>query len=205
MIPRIIFSSHTLSPKPSIDLMVSPAEEAHLKISFVRSIQSFLKSLPLKSNLKEVYILDADRLTLPAQNALLKILEEPPVWSQITLTTSHRDRLLPTIISRCFIESPSNSPSSPKPSPSSFDLPSLLQSLESATVYQRVAYASSYAQKRETANQLVVDLIHFLRLELHLKPTILISRRLRLLNQISSQLAQNLNPYLAIEHLFIHW
>ncbi|MEO0483730.1 MAG: AAA family ATPase, partial [Planctomycetota bacterium] len=50
----------------------------------------------------KVFIVDeADRLAAPGQNALLKTLEEPPVGAVLILVTTHEERLLPTIRSRC--------------------------------------------------------------------------------------------------------
>lgn len=46
-------------------------------------------------------ILGAERMTTQASNALLKILEEPPLGTYFFLTTTQAHRLLPTIISRC--------------------------------------------------------------------------------------------------------
>lgn len=43
---------------------------------------------------------DANRMTLPAQNSFLKLLEEPGKNTYFILTTHHPERLLPTIISR---------------------------------------------------------------------------------------------------------
>jgi DNA polymerase-3 subunit delta' len=44
---------------------------------------------------------EAERMTVSAQNALLKTLEEPPASTYIILLTSAIDRLLPTTRSRC--------------------------------------------------------------------------------------------------------
>ena len=48
-------------------------------------------------------ITEAQNLTLPAQNALLKTLEEPPAHSLIILTTPNPALLLPTVVSRCQV------------------------------------------------------------------------------------------------------
>ncbi|AHF05689.1 DNA polymerase III subunit delta' [Desulfitobacterium metallireducens] len=49
----------------------------------------------------KVYILEqADRLTLPAENALLKVIEEPPERTIIILSAQNAETLLPTIQSR---------------------------------------------------------------------------------------------------------
>lgn len=50
----------------------------------------------------KIYIVNAaEKLTLQAQNALLKTIEEPPAYAVIILLTSNLDALLPTITSRC--------------------------------------------------------------------------------------------------------
>lgn len=52
----------------------------------------------------KIYIIsDAHLLTLQAQNALLKTIEEPPRYAIILLLTNNADALLPTITSRCVI------------------------------------------------------------------------------------------------------
>ena len=43
-------------------------------------------------------------ITIPAQNALLKVLEEPQVDSRFILITSHIEGLLPTVRSRLSLE-----------------------------------------------------------------------------------------------------
>lgn len=51
----------------------------------------------------KVYLVDeAEKLTVQAQNALLKTLEEPPVYGIILLLTTNTEMLLPTIRSRCI-------------------------------------------------------------------------------------------------------
>jgi|TARA_B100001245_G_scaffold232494_1_gene214724 DNA polymerase III subunit delta' len=52
---------------------------------------------------KHVYIIDTGSrsMTVGAQNALLKLLEEPHADLHFIITTHHVDRLLPTIVSRC--------------------------------------------------------------------------------------------------------
>lgn len=50
----------------------------------------------------KIYIVnDAQKLTLQAQNALLKTIEEPPAYAIILLLADNPDALLPTITSRC--------------------------------------------------------------------------------------------------------
>ena len=52
----------------------------------------------------KVYIIDeADKLSVQAQNALLKTIEEPPSYAVIFLLTENGGTLLPTIRSRCVL------------------------------------------------------------------------------------------------------
>ena len=50
----------------------------------------------------KIYIMnESEKMTVQAQNALLKTLEEPPAYAVILLLTTNLDTLLPTVISRC--------------------------------------------------------------------------------------------------------
>ena len=52
----------------------------------------------------KVYLMEeAEKMTVQAQNALLKTLEEPPEYGVIILMTSSLEALLPTIQSRCVL------------------------------------------------------------------------------------------------------
>lgn len=54
------------------------------------------------SSYYKVYIVDeAEKLTVQAQNALLKTIEEPPSYAVILLITTNQEAFLPTILSRC--------------------------------------------------------------------------------------------------------
>ncbi|MFZ5376739.1 MAG: hypothetical protein ACOZAN_03685 [Patescibacteria group bacterium] len=74
-------------------------ENDSLKIDQIRAMS---KQLAFGTGQHRVtIILYADKATLAAQNALLKILEEPPRLTTILLTFSQINKLLPTVISRC--------------------------------------------------------------------------------------------------------
>ena len=52
----------------------------------------------------KIYIIpEADLLSVQAQNALLKTIEEPPAYAVIFLLTENAESLLPTIMSRCVM------------------------------------------------------------------------------------------------------
>ncbi len=54
------------------------------------------------SSYYKIYIVDeAEKMTVQAQNALLKTIEEPPSYAIIMLLTTNQEAFLPTILSRC--------------------------------------------------------------------------------------------------------
>lgn len=56
------------------------------------------------SSPRKIYIIqEGEKMTAQAQNALLKTLEEPPVYAVILILTTNVDALLPTILSRCVV------------------------------------------------------------------------------------------------------
>lgn len=58
---------------------------------------------PYSSPYKIYIIGEAEKMTVQAQNALLKTLEEPPAYAVILLLTTNVNSLLQTILSRCVI------------------------------------------------------------------------------------------------------
>lgn len=77
-------------------------EDSLVSIEAVRQIEQFLSlKVPGQQTYRRVIIIEqAEKLSLEAQNALLKNLEEPPKDSLIILTATHASGLLPTIRSR---------------------------------------------------------------------------------------------------------
>lgn len=56
------------------------------------------------SSPRKVYIMnEGEKMTVQAQNALLKTLEEPPEYAVILILTTNVEALLPTILSRCVV------------------------------------------------------------------------------------------------------
>jgi DNA polymerase III delta prime subunit len=72
-------------------------------IEDVKNMQKKIFLRPIKSQTKAIVIEESHLLTPEAQNALLKVLEEPPMHTIIVLSAESKDSLLPTIISRCQV------------------------------------------------------------------------------------------------------
>ncbi len=75
-------------------------KEESIGIDKIRKIKIFLSRKPIYSPLRTVIINEADRLTLEAQNALLKIAEEPSASSLIILVLPNPEVLFSTLSSR---------------------------------------------------------------------------------------------------------
>ena len=86
----------------SIDIS-QPVYEKAMGIEDVRNIQKKTLLKPFKGKTKAVVIQAYENITTEAQNALLKILEEPPINTIIVVSVPRKELLLPTIISRCKI------------------------------------------------------------------------------------------------------
>ncbi len=69
-------------------------------IDLVRSASRFLWQKPAVSSKRTLIVNNADDLTVPAQNAILKISEEPPAHALIMLLVKDPDVLLPAVTSR---------------------------------------------------------------------------------------------------------
>src|SRR5579859_4575763 len=72
-------------------------------ITDIRNFQKQIIFKPLKGENKAAIIKDAQNLTIEAQNALLKTLEEPPAHTYIFLTAESTNTFLATILSRTSI------------------------------------------------------------------------------------------------------
>ena len=82
------------------DYFELPREEK-LTIAQVRKLRADLSLKPHSAPWRVGVIPEADRLGIPAQNALLKLLEEPPAHTVLILTAPSPASLLPTTVSRC--------------------------------------------------------------------------------------------------------
>jgi len=79
---------------------IEPGENNSIGIDAAREIKHFLWQKPNVSARRTLVIKDADLATTEAQNALLKVTEEPPASSLLILVTSNIDGIMPTILSR---------------------------------------------------------------------------------------------------------
>ena len=81
----------------SPDFSIIEPDGNSIKIEQIREFQKKVSEKPIISN-KKVYIInDSDKMTVEAQNCLLKTLEEPPEFVTIILIGSNENSFLSTI------------------------------------------------------------------------------------------------------------
>lgn len=196
--------SFLVSVPPQIDnsldvLQITP--ETSIGIDEIRQIQTFLSRKPLQSELNTVIIHQAEKLTLPAQHALLKTLEEPPGNAQIYLVTSLPDMLLPTILSRVQVHHRSINRSIDQTSVERSH--NLLNSLlEAKGVGERIQILDSAAFTRETA----LEFLDHLEIILHdqIQNSQLSTLNFQLLTDTRRYLKANVNLKLALDHFALN-
>ncbi|HBR07605.1 MAG TPA: hypothetical protein DD735_01775 [Clostridiales bacterium] len=69
----------------------------------IRAIVSDAQVMPNEGATKVYLIRDADYMNVPAQNAMLKLLEEPPESAAFILCAANPENLLDTVRSRCIL------------------------------------------------------------------------------------------------------
>lgn len=78
-------------------------EDDKLGVEEAKKIRQHLSLKPYHGKSRAITLVSAHNLTLEAQNALLKTLEEPADTALIILGSPSEDNLLPTVVSRCQV------------------------------------------------------------------------------------------------------
>jgi len=205
-----------------------PGEEGHpdliilkphpsLGIQDVRLLQKKLALKPYQASVKVALIIRADRLTVPAQNALLKTLEEPPTRTLIILLAAQKESLLPTILSRCQITQLIQKPQIEMDQTLTAQHLQTLISILRSGIGERLKQAEQFSQRQPAL--LLTQNFLFLWRQLLLNRTGVQTDRLpKALSQLTlSQIKKalentekvrlmleaNINPRLGIENLFL--
>lgn len=78
-----------------------PENKKSISVDQIREITEEINKKPYEGNKKVIILHNADKMTVQAQNAFLKSIEEPPSGVFIILLCENRENLLDTIKSRC--------------------------------------------------------------------------------------------------------
>ena len=85
------------------DLIRVTHEKVSISVDDIRSqINDTISIRPYNGSYKIYIVPEAEKMTIQAQNALLKTIEEPPAYAVLILLTANPDSFLPTILSRCI-------------------------------------------------------------------------------------------------------
>ena len=82
-------------------ITVDDPEKKTVPVDLIRQARADIYVQPNESAHKIYLFPRAQDMGLPGQNALLKVLEEPPAYGVFILLTTNADALLPTVRSRC--------------------------------------------------------------------------------------------------------
>ncbi len=92
-----------VSSHPDIITISAEKGKKSIKVDAIRELRSNAYVKPHKAKKKVFIINGADTMQEESQNALLKVLEEPPSDILFILIAESKHRLLATIISRCVV------------------------------------------------------------------------------------------------------
>lgn len=179
--------------------------DTSIGIEEIRHMQKTVFLTPVKSVKKAIVIEDAQTLTIEAQNALLKILEEPPIHALFFLSATSTDPLLPTILSRCssihLEENPLKLTSEEIQS-----LETDIALLLSDSVTKRLLLAEKIAREKDTITTWLNQAIVYLRTKM-LTDLPTNSHLVLILNKLQEAYrlitTTNTNPRMVLEHTFL--
>lgn len=169
-----------------------------LTIEMVRNLTQDMSYASFQGQVRHVILLAADQATLEAQNALLKLLEEPPSQTQLWLIATQPTKLLPTVKSRCqelFLNASSNTTSS------NAEVSSLASSLSKLSHRELSELAEKFSE-REDAKKIVTLLIHYFHTQPQLSDAFHNQHAIKSLLESMKYLDANVNVRMTLEHCF---
>ena len=98
-------SCHTFDSGNNPDIIyVVPTKTKALGIEDIRNQMVNIANIKPYKNKYKIFIIDnADTMTVQAQNAILKTIEEPTSYSVFILLSTNSASFLPTVLSRCIL------------------------------------------------------------------------------------------------------
>lgn len=192
----------TVCPSVRSYVLVHNSDQKTIPIELIRELkQSSVFSLG-EHERQEVVLLWAELLSVPAQQALLKVLEEPPARTRFWLVTDVAQSLLATVRSRCV----QITLSTPEDEQHSVEivLPKALREVSLAAIaqanYSQLITLAAKPKDRDQAKQWCQYLLQSARSD-----RVYSSHQVQqALLQALEQLQQNGNGKLVLEHCFFH-
>lgn len=179
------------------DLLYFPAGEK-LGIEQARLIKAHFTLKPYLAKGRAAVLEDASVMTVEAQNAFLKTLEEPPEEALLILGAKSEVNLLPTIVSRCQIINLKPDLRGPEAATSEVDY-GTIEKLLAASIEERFEYIEKLKEREEFLHSLV----SFFRKRLLKNPDLQTKDFLKELIQAEEWAAQNVNIRAILEYLML--
>ena len=88
---------------PDIYYVSVPKDKSGITVDQIRAVTADAYTKPYESEKKVYIITDGDKMNEQAQNAFLKVLEEPPQYAVFVILAENHETLLQTIRSRCSV------------------------------------------------------------------------------------------------------
>lgn len=177
-----------------IDVVSIAPDGEHITIADVRNFQKRLLFAPMQSTHSIGIIENASLLTTEGQQALLKLLEEPPPRTYVLLETESAESLLPTIISRCQIVRLAT-----RVSLTQIDIKTLLDKKPNDLFTE----VDKHTADRIEAKKWAGELLEAGRMLLLSERTEKIAHLVRNLLQAQKELNVNCNPKLVLDRVFL--
>lgn len=164
----------------------------------IDEIRTVIKEAAFSKDESHIFIhclLNAHQMTEQAQNAFLKLLEEPPTQTLYILQTPRLQTILETVQSRCLVINLNQVKIKP-PLKISLDLAEWINNRQEITYSEIINLISQIKDKKE-ALDVILDILNLLKKD-HQKPAIIKEILLSTYQQIN----QNINVKLALENCF---
>lgn len=187
-----------------LDITIVQTEGA-IGIEDIRKLQQKLLLKPLRGAQKAAILHNAQMLTIEAQNAFLKILEEPPDNTSIILTASNQEAFLPTIISRCKVIALAQKAASLSEGETQ-ELDDIFTTIQTASIGKKLLLAQKAGEDKEKALAWLEKAIIYLRDKM-LEAKEESPQYIVFLEEFQSTYitikTTNVNPRFALENLFL--
>jgi hypothetical protein len=179
----------------------------------IEQIRAFIKTIALRpthGTMSAGIIPQAELLTVEAQQALLKTLEEPPAHATLILSAPGDATLLPTVVSRC-IKIAVTATTTTIVGDGSEKLTDFLTHLATKPIGERMAFVETVGKSKDEILAWIDGALRFFAVAIrdNTSPARTTEKRLfdvRLIHRLmraKQQIQGNIHPLLALEHALI--
>lgn len=173
-----------------------------IAIEQVRDLQPQLAYQSYGAEGQLFILLGIDTASIPAQNALLKTLEEPPAGTTLILTARSTTGVVGTILSRCVAHTSLPDQTNHQQTEQQVELSQaasqLYHQIETSSYGDLISLAEKHTD-REQGIALITALLQLVHQKMSDQPSPILQKQLVAIQQTLTHLQQNLNVRLCIE------